>query len=372
MAEQIADRVKQVSTSTGTGDFVLTSNSIGYKPFAQVCAIGDTFYGCIVAVDSSGSPTGDWETGLYTYKAADTIERTTVRSSSATSNAKVVFGAGIKHVFMDLTAYQIRNFSTTNSQNPSVLPTVPTAEQSGYTALTFQDDFSGSVLDTTKWTLGGWTLHSGNDATQNFSTTSGNLNIWPQRNSTNVWFDRSITTRAKFSQLYGFFEIEFQAPVGAGCYVECGMANDAFHILKLAHMYTGAPVGGWSNTSLQAVDAALAADTDYTGVANTNIGFVRAKDVMTAPNFSTAFHKFGVRWDATTLKYYIDGVQRGATMNHTQLQSAMFMYLGLSLVTNNEFPPLAGTGTPSSGNPITPEGIANALKINYARAWQIA
>lgn len=372
MAEIIEDRVKQTSTSSGTGDFVLSGTPTGYKAFSSVCATGDTFHGCIVAVDASGVPTGEWETGQYTYKGSSTIERTTVRSSSATSNAKVVFSAGAKQVFLDLTAYQIKNFGTTNSQNPSVLPTVPTAEQAGYTAMTFQEDFSGSTLDTAKWNLGGWDAHSSNNATQNYSVAGGNLNIWPQRDAVSAWFDRSLTTRNKFSQQFGFFEFEFQAPIGAGCYVECGLSNDLHELFKVGHMYTGAPSGGWSNTSLQAVDAAFAAETDYTSSASTTVAFFRAKDVMTPPNFSTAFHTFGIRWDATTLKFYVDGVQRGATTSHTQFQDAMFMYLGLSLVSNNEYPPAAGSGTPSSSNAFTPEGSTNSLKINYARAWQIA
>lgn len=346
---------------------------VGYKTFSQVCAVGDTFHGCIVAVDASGVASGEWEIGLFTYKGNDTIERTTVRASSATSNAKVVFGAGAKHVYIDLTAYQVKNFGTVNAQNPSAKPNVPTAEQAGYTALTFQDEFDGSTLDVAKWNLGGFVLHTENDATQNFSIVNGNLNIWPQRNASNAWFDRSLTTRNKFSQKFGFFEFQVQSPVGGGCYVELGLANDAFNLVKFGHTYSCAPNGGWSNTSLQAIDASFGAETNYT-LANTGVSFFRFNNVRGADpaiNFSNVFTTVGVRWDATTLKFYVNGKQYGTTVSHTAFQTAMHLYLALSMVNNNEFPPLAGSGTVSSANPYTPEGVSNSMKVNYARAWQI-
>lgn len=368
MAEIIADRVKQTSTSTGTGAFTLSGVVAGYKTFSQVCAVGDTFHGCIVAVDSSGAPTGAWETGLYTYSADNTFQRTLVRSSSATSNALVDFAAGTKQVFIDLTAYQIKNFSTTNATSPSTQPSVPTAEKGNYTAMSFYDEFDGSTLDTAKWQAG-WEGRSTVDATQNYSVGSGSLNIWPQRNGSGSFFSRAF--RSINTQQYGFFEFEIQAPQGGGCYVECGLANANRNIVKLGHMYSGAPVGGWSNTSLQAIDAAISVSADYAG--DTNLYFARLKDIYAQPNYTTSWHKFGVHWDAATIKFYVDDVQRGSTVNHAgAISQAMFFYIGLAMVADNEYPPLAGAGTVSTGNPYTPEGVANALRINYARAWRIA
>jgi hypothetical protein len=100
------DRVAETSTSTGTGDFTLAGAILGYQAFSAVCSTNDTVYYTIVSVDSNGIPNGDWEVGLGTYSAANTLTRTTVLSSSNSGSA-VSFSAGIKRVVAVLPADQI-------------------------------------------------------------------------------------------------------------------------------------------------------------------------------------------------------------------------------------------------------------------------
>ena len=93
-----ADRVKETSTSTGNGTFSLAGAATGYRTFSSVCAVGDTFFYGI-----SNQTSGEWETGLGTYSATNTLTRTTVHSSS-NSGAIVTFGAGTKEVFLTASA----------------------------------------------------------------------------------------------------------------------------------------------------------------------------------------------------------------------------------------------------------------------------
>jgi hypothetical protein len=91
------DRVLETSTSTGAGDFALAGAVLGFRAFSAVCATNDTFYYHIEAIDSGGAPSGEWETGLGTYSAANTLTRTTV-SDSSNAGAAVTFSAGTKRV----------------------------------------------------------------------------------------------------------------------------------------------------------------------------------------------------------------------------------------------------------------------------------
>lgn len=93
-----ADRVKVTSTSETTANFILGSAATGYRTFASVCAVGDTFHYAIV-----NQSNGEWEVGIGTYGLTNTLERTTVLSSS-NSNAKVNFSAGTKEVFLTASA----------------------------------------------------------------------------------------------------------------------------------------------------------------------------------------------------------------------------------------------------------------------------
>ena len=108
------DRVVETTTTTGTGALSLSGPLIGYQAFADVCAIGDTCYYVIEAIDSNGVPTGDWETGLGTYSAAGTLTRTTVHASS-NAGAAVNLATGNKRVMIAVTNTFLSNFSTGGS-----------------------------------------------------------------------------------------------------------------------------------------------------------------------------------------------------------------------------------------------------------------
>jgi len=94
MALVIADRVKETTTTTGTGTVTLLGASTGFQPFA-VIGNGNTTYYTI-----AGQTNSEWEVGIGTYTSSGTtLARTTVLASS-NSGSLVNFSAGTKDVFV--------------------------------------------------------------------------------------------------------------------------------------------------------------------------------------------------------------------------------------------------------------------------------
>ena len=100
MALVIDDRVKETSTTTGTGTLNLSGAVSGFQTFVAGVGNGNTTYYAIVNRDES-----EWETGVGTVTDAstDTLARTTVIASS-NSDSAVDFSAGTKDVFTTLPA----------------------------------------------------------------------------------------------------------------------------------------------------------------------------------------------------------------------------------------------------------------------------
>lgn len=94
MALVLKDRVKETSTTAGTGTLTLAGAVSGFQSFAAV-GNGNTTYYAI-----ADSITGDWEVGIGTYTSSGTtLSRTTVLSSS-NGGALVSFAANPKDVFV--------------------------------------------------------------------------------------------------------------------------------------------------------------------------------------------------------------------------------------------------------------------------------
>ena len=97
MALVVADRVKETTTTTGTGAITLAGAETNFVTFSSVLSNADTTYYAIV--DNTNSA---FEVGLGTYASSgNTITRTTIISSSNSNNA-VDLQAGSKDVFVTL------------------------------------------------------------------------------------------------------------------------------------------------------------------------------------------------------------------------------------------------------------------------------
>ena len=104
-----ADRVRESSTVVGVGPVALAGAASGFRRFADALAIGHQCHYAIEAVDANGTPLRDWEVGIGTYSAADTLTRTSVLASS-NANAVVNFSSGAKQVWIDVPATAYAGF----------------------------------------------------------------------------------------------------------------------------------------------------------------------------------------------------------------------------------------------------------------------
>jgi hypothetical protein len=145
----INDRVKQTTTTTGTGTIDLTGTETGFETF--VAGIGDgvqTYY----AIVHDGTSDFEVGTGTVTDAGTDTLSRQSVISSS-NSDALVNFGAGSKTVFctlpakktispvMDATPYVVTHASTL-----SLNQTVDSGVLAGPVTITGTQTITGTVV----------------------------------------------------------------------------------------------------------------------------------------------------------------------------------------------------------------------------------
>lgn len=96
---RLFDRVKETTTTTGTGDIALAGAATRMVAFSARYAAGDENIPYAIEAQSGS----EWEVGLGTYVSADTLRRDKVFASS-NADALVNFSAGTKDVWVDAPA----------------------------------------------------------------------------------------------------------------------------------------------------------------------------------------------------------------------------------------------------------------------------
>src|SRR4051812_17791748 len=99
MVDTYYDRVKETTTSTGTGSITLAGTVTGYRTFSATLGNGVPTNYCI------DDGLGNWEVGEGTLSGGTTLSRSVISSSNG--NALVSFGAGTKIVFIFQAAQNI-------------------------------------------------------------------------------------------------------------------------------------------------------------------------------------------------------------------------------------------------------------------------
>jgi beta-glucanase (GH16 family) len=238
------------------------------------------------------------------------------------------------------------NTITTTSTPPDP---APLGQVAASYAMTFKDEFT--TLDTAVWNDHVW--YETSNATKNYTVSNGTLKIWPQRDATGKFFNRTLDTDGKFLQTYGYYEVNAKLTTGKGTWPAFWLFN---HIgnrrpeIDIMEAYTGGgPATGWSDANLH--------PTAYASTIWLDASVLGGTKTMVTTDLSAAFHTYALKWEANKQTFYFDGVEV-YTANVTMSDP---MYIMLDLWFGS------ASGLPDS---TTPVGIANSFEVNYVRAWK--
>jgi beta-glucanase (GH16 family) len=258
-------------------------------------------------------------------------------------------------------ATQTSSSGATLTASTAVLEPGPAATAPGpygqdansYTA-TFADEFENG-LDGKVWNDTIW--YQASNPTKNYAVENGALKIWPQRDASGKFFDRTIDTDGKYYQTYGYFEIEAKLPKGKGTWPAFWLFNhigDRRPEMDIMEAYAGGEGWGVKDADGIARPTAYAATVWKGDKEGQQVGFRMFHSGM---DLSETFNKYAVKWEPNKQTYYFNG-QEVLTVNVTMPDP---MYIMLDLWYGS------ASGTPDDS---TPQGKTNSYEVNYVRAWK--
>ncbi len=296
------------------------------------------------AIDSAGN--------LASAKVVNTNPNGTVTTTVASSSGGTT-GTSTATTTTTPTTTAPNPATTTpaTSTTPTTSKPMPFGQAAGTYKLAFQEEFDS--FNTAVWNDAIW--YETSNATKNYTVSNGSLKIWPQRDASGKFFNRTIDTDGKYYQTYGFFEIEAKLPIGKGTWPAFWLFN---HIgtrrpeIDVMEAYSGGgPNSGWSDSNLH--------PTAYAPTVWLDAGRLGGSKTILTSDLSAAFHKYALKWEPNKQTFYFDG-REIYTLNVTMPDP---MYIMLDLWYGS------ASGTPDN---TTPTGIGNSYEVNYVRSWKLS
>ncbi len=216
--------------------------------------------------------------------------------------------------------------------------------------LTFDDEFSGTAINTAKWNVATTENQThfflDQPRAANVTVSGGQLHLKVNKGDTTdgrPYSTAAVDTKNKVDVQYGYIEASIKVPDASGI-------TPAF--------WTYPQNGQWTH-EVDIMEMFLA-DPFTNGMSlhfPTNYVDAYVTKSYTGPNFSAGFHKFGVEWTPSAVIWTIDGVERfRVTQNIPNEQ----MYLILSDNTDQ-------TRSSNSVNATTP--FPNYVDVDYVKVY---
>lgn len=218
--------------------------------------------------------------------------------------------------------------------------------------LTFADEFD--EFNQRLWNDHIW--YETSNPTKNYTVESGMLKIWPQRDASGKFFNRTLDTDGKYEQRYGYFEMEAKLPRGKGTwpafwlFARPGNRRPEIDIMEA---YAGG-IEPWGYTDKKGVSRPTAFGVTVwqdEGVKQGGLQFDAKADL------SAKFNKYAVKWEPHRQTFYFNG--KPVYTVDASLSDPKFILLDLWFGSDS--------GEPDD---TTPVGKDNSFEIKYVRAWQ--
>jgi beta-glucanase (GH16 family) len=236
---------------------------------------------------------------------------------------------------------------------PVTAAAAPFGQDANAYTLSFSEEFNS--FNSSLWNDHIW--YEGSNATKNFAVDNGALKIWPQRDASGNFFNRTLDTDGKYYQTYGYFEIEAKLPAGKGTWPAFwlfGHPGERRPEIDIMEAYAGG--NGWGMTDAAGIARpTVYAPTVWVGDYEGHQAGMKMHPANA--DLSAGFHKYAVKWEPNKQTFYFDGKE--VTTINVSMSDPMYIMLDLWFG--------SASGTPDDS---TPQGIGNSYEVNYVRAWQ--